>query len=73
MDIMTLYKKKCFPVKRILKKMKCLYVIIAGVLSFTSCEPVTPFDFYGENIFRGKELMKKGEFEEARAFFCESV
>jgi len=72
MDTMALCKKKNLPVKKVLRKMKLFYVLIAVFLSFTSCEPVTPLDFYGENIFRGKELMKKGEFEEARAFFVKA-
>jgi len=50
-----------------------LYLLIAGILSFiVACEPVTPFDFYNENLFRGKELMKRGEFEEARAYFVKA-
>jgi len=53
--------------------MKGLYILIAGVLSLIfSCEPTTPHNFYNENLFRGKELMRRGDFEEARTFFVKT-
>lgn len=53
--------------------MKGIYILIAGALSLMfSCQPTTPHNIYNENLFRGKELMRRGEFEEARIFFIKA-
>lgn len=46
------------------------FILIAGILLlFLACEPSTPYDTYMNNLVRGKELLKRGEFEEARNCF----
>jgi len=66
-------KKIYADIKKASKTTIGFYLLIAGILSFiVACEPVTPFDFFNENLFRGKELMRRGEFEEARAYFVKA-
>jgi len=73
MHSITLCEKTYADIKEARRTKTGFYLLIAGILSFIlACGPVTPFDFYNENLFCGKELMKRGEFEEARAYFVKA-
>lgn len=46
-----------------------LLLVTGAILLILSCESPTSYNMYRNNLVRGKEFMKRGEFEEARTFF----
>lgn len=52
-------------------KWLCMF-IVALLPLIMSCQPDTPFNFYKENLFRGKESLRRGEFAKARDYFVKA-
>lgn len=51
------------------KNYVSLLLVTGAMLLILSCESPTSYTMYRNNLVRGRELMKRGEFEEARTFF----